>query len=331
MFRRGEPRNRSSTAAERVAVDTPCEREALRQAPRVRRGAPRGDARARRKSGGARPLARRRTRARCRAGVGQAVEVHRTRTTGPRRFKGTTGRAGFVADLRRPDGGALPPEPVPPGVRASGERAASRSPVPGEAGAGGVITKSIGEGPRPGYPEPDGRDLRPVGDAERDGPPQSRGSTNTPERSRSRGAPGRRSSGRSSRARTRSSHGSSERIEATGVGAIELNLSCPHAEGFGTEVGSDPADVERDRARRRPTGPRPGHRQDHPQHVRPRRARAGGGAGRRRGDQRDQHRPRTGHRRRRCGGRSSPTAWAVSAGPRSSRSVSRASGRSTGG
>jgi dihydroorotate dehydrogenase (NAD+) catalytic subunit len=37
----------------------------------------------------------------------------------------------------------------------------------------------------------------------------------------------------------------SERIEATGVLAIELNLSCPHAEGFGTEVGSLPADVER--------------------------------------------------------------------------------------
>jgi dihydroorotate dehydrogenase (NAD+) catalytic subunit len=37
----------------------------------------------------------------------------------------------------------------------------------------------------------------------------------------------------------------SGRIEATGVVAIELNLSCPHAEGFGTEVGSDPADVER--------------------------------------------------------------------------------------
>jgi dihydroorotate dehydrogenase (NAD+) catalytic subunit len=36
-----------------------------------------------------------------------------------------------------------------------------------------------------------------------------------------------------------------ERIAATGVRAVELNLSCPHAEGFGTEVGSEPADVER--------------------------------------------------------------------------------------
>jgi len=35
------------------------------------------------------------------------------------------------------------------------------------------------------------------------------------------------------------------RMEETGVVAIELNLSCPHAEGFGTEVGSDPDDVER--------------------------------------------------------------------------------------
>ena len=32
---------------------------------------------------------------------------------------------------------------------------------------------------------------------------------------------------------------------ATGVVALELNLSCPHAEGFGTEVGGTPADVER--------------------------------------------------------------------------------------
>jgi dihydroorotate dehydrogenase (NAD+) catalytic subunit len=36
-----------------------------------------------------------------------------------------------------------------------------------------------------------------------------------------------------------------ERIASTGVQAIELNLSCPHAEGFGTEVGSQPDDVER--------------------------------------------------------------------------------------
>ena len=33
-------------------------------------------------------------------------------------------------------------------------------------------------------------------------------------------------------------------MAATGVVALELNLSCPHAEGYGTEVGSDPADVE---------------------------------------------------------------------------------------
>ncbi len=33
-------------------------------------------------------------------------------------------------------------------------------------------------------------------------------------------------------------------LAETGVVAIELNLSCPHAEGFGTEVGSDPRDVE---------------------------------------------------------------------------------------
>jgi dihydroorotate dehydrogenase (NAD+) catalytic subunit len=34
-------------------------------------------------------------------------------------------------------------------------------------------------------------------------------------------------------------------MAATGVAALELNLSCPHAEGFGTEVGGTPEDVER--------------------------------------------------------------------------------------
>jgi dihydroorotate dehydrogenase (NAD+) catalytic subunit len=34
------------------------------------------------------------------------------------------------------------------------------------------------------------------------------------------------------------------RMADLGVVAIELNLSCPHAEGLGSEVGQDPADVE---------------------------------------------------------------------------------------
>jgi dihydroorotate dehydrogenase (NAD+) catalytic subunit len=34
-------------------------------------------------------------------------------------------------------------------------------------------------------------------------------------------------------------------MASTGVAALELNLSCPHAKGLGSEVGSDPAEVER--------------------------------------------------------------------------------------
>jgi dihydroorotate dehydrogenase (NAD+) catalytic subunit len=34
-----------------------------------------------------------------------------------------------------------------------------------------------------------------------------------------------------------------ERMEAYGASAVELNLSCPHAKGFGAEIGSDPQTV----------------------------------------------------------------------------------------
>jgi dihydroorotate dehydrogenase (NAD+) catalytic subunit len=34
-----------------------------------------------------------------------------------------------------------------------------------------------------------------------------------------------------------------ERMEAYGTSAVELNLSCPHAKGFGAEIGSDPQAV----------------------------------------------------------------------------------------
>ena len=33
-------------------------------------------------------------------------------------------------------------------------------------------------------------------------------------------------------------------MESYGADAIELNLSCPHVKGFGSEVGSDPDLVE---------------------------------------------------------------------------------------
>jgi dihydroorotate dehydrogenase (NAD+) catalytic subunit len=36
-----------------------------------------------------------------------------------------------------------------------------------------------------------------------------------------------------------------KRMEATQVNAIELNLSCPHAKGYGSELGSDPSEVKK--------------------------------------------------------------------------------------
>ncbi|HEV2166291.1 MAG TPA: tRNA-dihydrouridine synthase, partial [Thermoplasmata archaeon] len=35
-----------------------------------------------------------------------------------------------------------------------------------------------------------------------------------------------------------------DRMARTGVSALELNLSCPHAEGLGSDIGEDPVEVE---------------------------------------------------------------------------------------
>ncbi len=111
------------------------------------------------------------------------------------------------------------------------------------AGAGGVITKSIGAGPRPGYPNPT------VETYERWGMLNAMGLPNP-------GMEGYRAEIAAALASGATVIGSvfagdadgfadlARRMGAAGVHALELNLSCPHAEGFGTEVGSDPADVE---------------------------------------------------------------------------------------
>lgn len=112
------------------------------------------------------------------------------------------------------------------------------------AGAGGVITKSIGTVPRPGYPNPT------IETYERWGLLNAMGLPN----------PGIEEYPREIEAAQRAGAtviGSvfagdadefarlAKRMEDAGVLAVELNLSCPHAEGFGTEVGSEPDDVER--------------------------------------------------------------------------------------
>jgi dihydroorotate dehydrogenase (NAD+) catalytic subunit len=114
----------------------------------------------------------------------------------------------------------------------------------GRAGAGGVITKSIGSAPRPGYPNPTVETYEHWGLLNAMGLPNP-GIDEYPreiEVARSAGATviGSVFAGDAEEfARL------AVRMAATGVVALELNLSCPHAEGFGTEVGGTPADVER--------------------------------------------------------------------------------------
>jgi dihydroorotate dehydrogenase (NAD+) catalytic subunit len=112
-----------------------------------------------------------------------------------------------------------------------------------QAGAGGVVTKSIGSGPRDGYPNPTIDTFERWGMLNAMGLPNP-GIEEYPKEiaiARSAGVPtiGSVFAG--------DADGFAEvarKMEATGVLALELNLSCPHAKGLGSEVGSDPAEVE---------------------------------------------------------------------------------------
>ena len=110
-------------------------------------------------------------------------------------------------------------------------------------GAGGVITKSIGSEPRPGYPNPT------IETYERWGFLNAMGLPNPGIREYPREIEIARNGGAvvigsvfgqdaEEFARLAAS------IAETGVAGIELNLSCPHAEGYGTEIGQDPSLVE---------------------------------------------------------------------------------------
>lgn len=112
-----------------------------------------------------------------------------------------------------------------------------------QAGAGGVVTKSIGPEPRPGYPNPT------IETYERWGLLNAMGLPN----------PGIDEYARElsiARAAGATVIGSvfgrdpdefarlAARMAGEGVAALELNLSCPHAEGLGSEIGSEPDEVE---------------------------------------------------------------------------------------
>ncbi|HUJ78670.1 MAG TPA: dihydroorotate dehydrogenase [Thermoplasmata archaeon] len=112
------------------------------------------------------------------------------------------------------------------------------------AGAGGVITKSIGEAARPGYPNPTVEAYDRWGMLNAMGLPNP-GMDEYPREIAVARAAGATVIGSVFAGDADGFARLAGRMAATGVAALELNLSCPHAEGFGSEVGSNPAEVER--------------------------------------------------------------------------------------
>ena len=112
------------------------------------------------------------------------------------------------------------------------------------AGAGGVITKSIGSTPRPGYPNPTIEAYERWGLLNAMGLPNP-GIDEYPREIEVARKAGATVIGSIFGGTADEFAQLAVRMASTGVVALELNLSCPHAEGFGTEIGSTPEDVER--------------------------------------------------------------------------------------
>ncbi|EQD47849.1 dihydroorotate dehydrogenase family protein, partial [mine drainage metagenome] len=105
------------------------------------------------------------------------------------------------------------------------------------AGAGGVITKSIGTEPRTGYPNPTVELYDRWGMLNAMGLPNPGIDTYPAEIAVARAA-GATVIGSVFGGSVDEFATLAGRMADTGVAALELNLSCPHAEGFGAEVGS---------------------------------------------------------------------------------------------
>ncbi len=111
------------------------------------------------------------------------------------------------------------------------------------AGAGAVVTKSIGSSPRPGYPNPTIETYDRWGMLNAMGLPNP-GIDEYPREIAEARAAGATVIGSVFGGDADEFAALAERIAATGVAAVELNLSCPHAEGYGTEVGGTPEAVD---------------------------------------------------------------------------------------
>ncbi|MCI4357776.1 MAG: dihydroorotate dehydrogenase [Thermoplasmata archaeon] len=112
-----------------------------------------------------------------------------------------------------------------------------------EAGAGGVITKSIGRSARLGYPNPTVESLGRWGFLNAMGLPNP-GIEEYPKEIAAAQARGATVIGSVFGGDADEYAELAYRMAGTGVGAIELNLSCPHAEGLGSDLGEDPQEVE---------------------------------------------------------------------------------------
>jgi dihydroorotate dehydrogenase (NAD+) catalytic subunit len=111
------------------------------------------------------------------------------------------------------------------------------------AGAGAVVTKSIGSVPRPGYPNPTIETYERWGMLNAMGLPNP-GIEQYPMEIATALEAGATVIGSVFGADAEEFANLAERMTSTGVAALELNLSCPHAEGYGTEVGGSPEAVE---------------------------------------------------------------------------------------
>ena len=112
------------------------------------------------------------------------------------------------------------------------------------AGAGAVITKSIGSVPRPGYPNPTIETYDRWGLLNAMGLPNP-GIEEYPREIEVARQAGATVIGSIFAGNAEEFARLAVRMASTGVVALELNLSCPHAEGFGTEIGSTPENVEK--------------------------------------------------------------------------------------
>jgi len=112
-----------------------------------------------------------------------------------------------------------------------------------KAGAGAVVTKSIGSVPRAGYPNPTIETYGQWGMLNAMGLPNP-GIDEYPKEVEVPLHAGATVIGSIFGGSAEEFASLARRMAATGVAALELNLSCPHAEGYGTEVGGTPEAVD---------------------------------------------------------------------------------------